>query len=76
LFLNERKTDTCGDFLTRPSLIHPFTPIDQKDRKRSNRDTKGGVTVAKEIELKDPLWADDAAPLEKHVNPEFPGRSP
>ena len=27
LFLNERKTDTCGDFLTRPSLSHPFTPI-------------------------------------------------
>jgi hypothetical protein len=26
LFLNERTTDTCGDFLTRPSLIHPFTP--------------------------------------------------
>ena len=25
--LNERNTDTCGDFLTRPSLIHPFTSI-------------------------------------------------
>ena len=26
LFLNERPNDSCGDFLTRPSLIHPFTP--------------------------------------------------
>ena len=27
MFLNERKTDTCGEVLTRPSLSHPFTPI-------------------------------------------------
>ena len=25
--MNERNADTCGDFLTRPGLIHPFTPI-------------------------------------------------
>ena len=27
LFLNERNTDTGGDILTRPSLIHRFTSI-------------------------------------------------
>ena len=27
LCLNERNSDTCGDFLTGSSLIHPFTPI-------------------------------------------------
>jgi chaperonin GroES len=44
--LNERNTDTCGDFLTRPSLSHPFTPIWSRHPRLSDRYTTASLFSA------------------------------